>query len=473
MGGFIVELFGKNTLSDKISGGQYFRPRGALGVAMAALVTSWVMFPVSGETLKDALAVAYKTNPTLQSQRARLRASGELKYQAIAALLPQVNAQGSYLFAETDQESAAGGAFNQVADLEQLSLGANADLLLFDGFRSIQSLKQAAAQIGGAEAQLVGVEQQLMLDVATTYFDVVRDLKVYSLNKTNVEVLLRQLDQAEVRFRVGENTRTDVAQASARVAGARAALTSASSQLSISRARYVELVGQSPGTLEVDGPEPVLPKSLEEAKTLAMEIAPAILIAKAGEEVSRRSVKIAKGSFAPTITATANYQFADEPSTFIQRSENFAYGARVNLPIFQGGARLSQVRQAKANNDADRQQIYATERQVTAQVVSAWEQLLAARANIESSQAQVEANRLALEGVKKEELVGARDTLDVLNAELEALNAEVSLETARRNASVASYGLMAAVGMLTPNSVGVVVYEEPQRGFKRFLPWKR
>jgi len=195
-------------------------------------------------------------------------------------------------------------------------------------------------------------------------------------------VLLKQLEQASVRFRVGEITRTDVAQAEARLASARADMTNASAQLAVSRARYVQLVGQSPGTLDGDFTLPALPQNLDTALQLASEISPTILIAKANERVSEKDVKIAKGSFSPTLTSNVNYNFQEGGSTFINESESFTYGLRANAPIFQGGARISQIRQAKANNAGDKHRITEAERQVTAQVTSAWEQLTAARATI-------------------------------------------------------------------------------------------
>ncbi len=447
-----------------------------LQVSAAAIIAGSALLSqaASAESLQDAFMVAFKTNPTVQAQRAQLRATGELRAQALAGLLPQINAQGSYIIANTSQTSPAGGAFDiQNAKLDQLSGAVTGDQLIFDGLRSINALRQAGDQIDAAEAQLMGIEQQLLTDVATAYFDVVRDMAVFSLNNTNVEVLLRQLDQASVRFRVGEITRTDVAQADARLAGARANLSSASAQLAVSRARYVQLVGQSPATLDGEIPLPVLPTSVDEATNIAREIAPAILIARATERASKRGHKIAKGSLSPTVTATASYQYAEEPNTFIVETDTFAYGARVNVPIFQGGTRLSQIRQTKAQNDADRQRIYEAERQIKAQVISAWEQLTAAQANIESARAQVDANTLALQGVRKEALVGSRSTLDVLNAELEALNSQVALATAERNTQVAAYSLMSAIGLLTPQAVGVEPVEVKSNGIGLGLlkPW--
>ncbi|MEO1137777.1 MAG: TolC family outer membrane protein, partial [Pseudomonadota bacterium] len=268
-------------------------------------------------------------------------------------------------------------------------------------------------------------------------------------------VLVRQKDMATARFDVGEITRTDVAQAEARLAEARARLSSAQGDLAVARAAYAQLVGQAPGDLEAVETLPDLPETLEAAQSIASQFAPALVGAREQAEISRRQVNIARGAFLPSVSLTAGYQYAEEPSFFVQNSEEFSFGARASMPIFLGGLNFSRVREAKALHSSDRSRLDEAERQVEAQVISAWERLVAARAITGSAAASVEANTLALEGVRQEALVGTRTTLDVLNAEQELLNAEVSLVSAQRDVQTASFGLLAAVGMLTPEAVGL------------------
>ncbi|MEL7488518.1 MAG: TolC family outer membrane protein, partial [Pseudomonadota bacterium] len=359
------------------------------------------------ETLSDALSVAYRTNPTIRAQRAQLRATEELKAQAWAGALPQVTASASYEDNETTTTSLFGATDPnappeaQTFNFNPLTAGVSAEQAVFTGLRNLNSIKQARARVRAGGAQLVGIEQDVLRQAATAYFDVLRDTRVYEVNLTNVKVLVRQLDEAKLRFEVGEITKTDVAQAEARLAGARANLATAQGGLSVSRAAYKRVVGEAPGTLDDNPTLPDVPETEEELQQFAAVFSPTVIAASENEEASRRQVKIARGALAPTVSLTARYQFADEPSFFVLENEEFAYGARATIPIFQGGVNYSRIREAKAVNDADRQRIEEAKRQARADVTTAWEQLVAARATIQSAGKQVEANTLALEGVRR------------------------------------------------------------------------
>ena len=420
--------------------------------ACVLCITSMGVVSVEAETLQDAMSLAYRTNPALLSQRAQVQATGELKPQAFAALLPQINAQAGYTKLDTEQISPAGAAFDRNANLDQLSYSASLEQVLFSGGRGLFSIRQATAQIDTAQAELLGIEQQLLTNVATAYFDVVRDVQIHRVNQVNVEVLRRQRVQAQQRFASGELARTDIAQADARFAAARAVLANAKAQLNLSRSTYRQLVGQAPGSLQKNTGLPVIPDSLEKATMLAQEVAPGVIVARAAERASRHGVKIARSDYFPRVTASAAYQFQDEPSTFIDQSENISYGVRLEVPLFRGGAQSSRVRQAKAMNKSDRFKIYQAEREVMTGVISAWEQLAASKFNIAAAQDQVTANQLAVDGVKKEALVGSRTTLEVLNAQLEFMNAQLALINATHDMQVAHYSLLSSIGILTHSS---------------------
>lgn len=413
--------------------------------------------PAAAETLQDAMALAYQTNPTIRAERARLKATREAKAQAWAGALPQISGTGSYSRVDSSQTAnfTGSGAMPIDSKLNTLSAGVNAEQPIFTGFRNFNAIKQAAARVRAGGAQLVATEQQVLNDVATAYFNVQRNMAVHRLTTQNVAVLFRQQEMAAVRFEVGEITRTDVAQADARLAGARADLSRALGDLAVARAGYAQLVGQAAGELEAVEYLPDLPETLDAAQALAFEFAPAAVGAREQAEVSRRQVGIARGALLPSVSLTAGYQYTEEPSAFIDVDEQFAYGARATVPLFAGGANYSRVREAKALHSSDRSRLLEAERLVTAQVTAAWERLAAARAIIVSASASVEANRLAHEGVTQEALVGARTTLDVLDAEQELLNAEVSLVSAEYEAQAAAYALLAAVGILTPDAIGI------------------
>lgn len=431
-------------------------------LAVAALGAS-VSAPASGETLNDALALAYQTNPTIRAERARLRAIRETKSQAWAGALPQVSASASYQHVDQTVTSLFNVDPNdpnpmpqaQDTEFEPITAGVNAEQPVFTGFRNYNAIKQAGARVRAGGAQLAAAEQQVLLDVASAYFNVQRNMAVYELNTNNVSVLLRQQDMAKARFDVGEITRTDVSQADARLAESRARLSSAQGDLAIARAQYVELVGQAPGDLEPVEALPELPETLETALAIAEQYAPANIAAREQAEISRRQVNIARGAFLPSVSLTAGYQYAEEPSFFVNNSEEFTFGARASVPIFLGGLNFSRVREAKALHESDRSSAVAAARQVEAQTIAAWERLVTARAIVRSAAASVDANTLALEGVRQEAQVGSRTTLDVLNAEQEFLNAQVTLVSAQRDAQTAAFGLLAAIGMLTPEAAGV------------------
>lgn len=421
------------------------------------------------QTLEEALTMAYRTNPTISAERHRQDATRELKAQAWASALPRVQGTASYLKNHDDQtiNSAAlggGAAQSRTFDLETRTAGVSGEQPIFTGFRNYNAIRAAKARVKAGDAQLALVEQDVLQRAASIYFEVVRDTAVFESTKNNVDVLLRQQREATVRFEVGEVTKTDVAQADARLAQSRAQLTTAQARLAVSRATFAEIIGQPPASLEKDPVVPLVPVSLDEALAIAAQGSPAVVRAKMAEEASRRDVAVAKGAFSPTISLTASYQYAEEPSTFIDRDEQFAYGARASIPIFLGGLNISRVREARALNDADRYHIEEAERRATAAVSGAWEQLMAARANIVSAKSQVEANALALNGVRREAQLGTRTTLDVLDAEQEYLNAEVSQATAERDARAATFQLLAAMGALGPDvgpGVGPGVAVEP------------
>ena len=414
---------------------------------------------VFAQTLEEALSMAYQSNPTLGAERARQRATQELKAQAWASALPQVQGSASYTKNDSTQTFVSpafcGGASSSTCttNLDTKAAGVSGEQPIFAGLRNFNAIRAARARVKAGDAQLALIEQDLLQRAAQSYFDVVRDTEVYEATRNNVEVLLRQKREAELRFQVGEVTKTDVAQADARLAQSRAQLTTAQARLAVSRATFVELMGQTPETLETDPPLPPAPASLNDALSISAQGSPVVIRARMAEEASRRNVAVAKGAFSPTVSLIASYQYSEDPNSFINNDEQFAYGVRANVPIFLGGLNISRVREASALHDADRRRIEEAERRSTAAVTSAWEQLSAAKANIVSATSQVDANLLALTGVRREAQLGVRTTLDVLDAEQEYLNAQVSLANAERDARTATFLLLASMGVLGPGGL--------------------
>ncbi|MEO0399572.1 MAG: TolC family outer membrane protein [Pseudomonadota bacterium] len=411
---------------------------------------------IAEQSLKDALRLAFETNPTIQAERARQRATSEARAQAWAAALPQITGTASY--SEVDTESTFAQPVNpsdpQIpfptsAQFSPLTAQADGSLVVFNGLRNVNTIRQARSRVKAGGAQLAATEQDVLLRTATAFFDVSRDSEVYAVNLNNLKVLSRQREEAALRFKVGDVTRTDVAQSEARLAGARAEVAASQAALAISRAGLAELTGETPQTLEDDPAKPDTPDNLNAAQSLARAYAPGVIAAKANEIASRRGIALAKGAFSPEVSLTSQYQYSEDTNAFTTQDEQFSYGVRATVPIFLGGLNISRVREARALNDADRRRVLEAERRAEAAVTAAWEQWMAAKATIASATAAVDANELALKGVRREAELGARTTLDVLNAEQELLGSTVSLANAERDARVAAFSILSSAGLLT------------------------
>ncbi len=436
---------------------------------VSAAALSMLAPGASAESLVDALSAAYQSNPDLQGQRAQQRATDEQVPQALSGWRPTVQAQGTY-GAYRDRANLSTPAGQSITShTRPLTGSVTLSQNLFAGGRTVNATKQAEFAVEAGQNSLLSAEQTTLLNAVAAYMDVVRDQGVVELNKNNVEVLKRQLEATQDRFRVGELTRTDVAQSEARLSGAKTSLRQAEAQLTASRAAYGRVVGHAPAMLEKPIPAPNLPQSEEQARMAAEHNNPDLLAARASEASSRSAVLVAKGALLPSFDVQAQYQYARDPSSSglssaqIHSTDESSVVGVLTIPLYQGGSEYSQVRAAKEQASAALLQISSVQRQVDEAVQNAWEQLRAAQSNIISSQEQVRANEIALEGVKQEEQVGSQTILDVLNADQELLNARVTLVSAQRDEAVAEYNLLAATGQLTARQLQLPVkYYDPK-----------
>ncbi len=432
--------------------------------AVLALTTILASTPmVSAETLKEALAAAYASNPQLMAQRAALRAVDEGVAVANAGFLPSVNGTGTFQRGAGDREIGLGTGFVP-RDINSDNYSINIDQNLFNGFQDYNARKQAVRTVRASREQLVSVEQQVLLDGVTAYMNVLRDDAVVELNQNNIQVLERQLQASRDRFRVGEVTRTDVAQSEARLEGAKSTLLSAEATLAGSRALYQRVIGRPPATLETPSERPVIPDSLDAAVEIAVAESPGVKAARFNEEAARYAVNSAKGSLLPSVGFRAGYNrnegITSDPtgsSTIDVIDTQKSVTVQISVPLYNGGARHSGVRRAKQVRSQRMMEIYQAERVAQENVLVTWDNYRASKGQILSTEAQVRANEIALEGVRQEAFVGSRTTLDVLNAEQELLNARVSLVRAQRNESVAAYNLVASLGRLTARDIGLGV----------------
>lgn len=430
--------------------------RAALTAASCVALLAGGAAPAGAETLAEAIALAYQTNPTLRAQRAQQRALDETVIQARAAYAPTLDASAVTNFTQS---------LDNGVDSNSASAALRAQQNIYSGGRIASSVQTARADVVSGREQLREIEANVLLSVVQAYVDIRRDEEALRIRTDNVVVLQRQLEEAGARFEVGEITRTDVEQSRARLALSQANLAVAQATLANSRARYSAVVGQNPGQLAPEPALPPLPASVDEAYAIAEAENPTIRRADAAETAARARVRAARSEFAPTVGLSASLSGAQAPvgirfDDFVDRSASVDLNA--SIPLFTGGLNASRVRQALESENSARFQIDAARRSVLNDVAVAWNGVLAARASFIANQEQVRATTVAFEGVQAEFQVGLRTTLDVLNAQQELRNAELLLVNARRDTYVAEASVLSAMGRLeAPNLIGDVPLYDP------------
>lgn len=423
--------------------------------------------PVSAETLQEALGKAYTTNPTLDAARAQLRAVDERVSQALSGYRPRVEGSGSAGVTRTDSSSEVGTVSRSVEGTQQTrGVGLSVVQPIYRGGQTVAAVRTAESQVQAQRAVLLETEQRVLLDAARAYMDVVTAQAIVQLNINNEQVLRRQLEAARDRFRVGEITRTDVSQAESRLAGATASRVNAEGQLSAARAVFARVVGDVPGTLAPPAPKFDLPTGRDEAVELARTNNPGVVAATFSEAAARSNIDRLQGQRLPEVTLRAGVDrdwtdliSGQAGSSLADSTDRTSASVTANLriPLYQGGAVSSQIREAKQT--ASRAQILIEDerRQASEEAIRAWEGLVTARASIQSRQAQVKAAEIALEGVRQEAQVGSRTVLDVLDAEQELLSARVALVRSQREEVVSSFTLLSAIGRLTAQNLALPV----------------
>jgi TolC family type I secretion outer membrane protein len=407
------------------------------------------------QTLNEALAAAYESNPTLLAQRAQLRATDEGLPEARAGWRPSLRADGQAGVGTVDSGTGA-------TDTKPLSYGLYASQPLYRGGRTSASTSRANNIILAERARLLSVEQQILLGAATAYMDVARDYKVLELSIRNEQVLARELNATRDRRRVGELTRTDVAQAQARSAGAAAGRIQAQGNLQGSRAEYLRIIGRPAESPQTPPMLQGLPLTIEEALKFSEENNPDIIAARHLQEAAEDEVRLARGEMLPTLSLNGQVEHREDFGGPGSESDSASVIAQLSIPLYQGGGPSARVRRAKQVASQRLIQLDETRRAVRAGATASWEILSVARARVTQFEAQVEANKTALEGTRQQAGVGSRILLDVLNAEQELLDAQVSLEVAKRDAFVASLQVLASIGRLTARdlSLNVEYYDE-------------
>ena len=416
-------------------------------------------------TVQEALAAAYRNNPTLQAERAGLRGVDEGVPQALSNWRPDAEVTGdvarSATFTSTRTER------DQVRTPRGVELSLTQPL--FRGFRTVAATREAESQVRAARARLTATEQEVLLDAVRAYMDVVSDLAVLELNTSNEQVLARQLKATRERFRVGELTRTDVKQAEARLTGATTDRIQAEGDLEASRATYRKVIGETPENLIK--PQRAFMGKAPPDKAVALKLAnddnPGVIAAIYDERVARHNVDEVRGELLPSLELSATLSRDMESTGNKSRADEKSIMMTLTMPLYQSGAVHSRLREAKQAVGRGRFLTDQARLDAVEEATHAWEALGTAQARIISFSSQVKANEIALDGVRREAEVGARTVLDILNAEQELVDTEVKRVQAQRDEVVALFELKAAMGQLTARHLGLpVAYCDPARHYE-------
>ncbi|MEY2943628.1 MAG: hypothetical protein RLY97_1642 [Pseudomonadota bacterium] len=424
----------------------------SLGATLAAA-------PASADDLRSALLSAYKTNPALNAARDNQMAVDETVPLARADGLPALNATAQ------ETEYVKKSPLNFTSPDRALAISTTLNVPIYSGGAVRNAIHAAETRVTAGRADLRGSESGVFAQVVAAYMDVMLGEATVRLSQTNVQKLSVTLQATSDRFQIGDLTRTDVAQAQSRLSLAQSNLQSAEANLIASRERYLQLVGTPPEMLQSPPPLPGLPASAEEAVSTALELNPDLLAARQRAKAAGYDVSSARASRLPKLNLFADGAYVDYmgsltssttlPGGIPQSATTADFGLRATIPIFQGGRPTALIKQAQARQGAALENEIGAERAVIAQTRSGYSSWRAANAIITSTQSAVDAATLSLEGVRAENSVGNRTILDILNAEQELVNAQVQLATARRNAYVAGFSLLAAMGKAEARDLGL------------------
>jgi TolC family type I secretion outer membrane protein len=428
----------------------------SIAAAGAALTVFIGAVSASAQTLTEAMSYAYNTNPQLLAQRSVLRQTDENVPQALSNWRPTVTFTGE---AGIDRGSINEGTGDQFSTFKTRELDLRVTQPVYRGGRTEAQTRQAINLVDSARAQTLSVETTVFQAVAQAFFDTYRDQTLVEVNRNNEAVLKRQLDATRDRFRVGEVTRTDVAQAESSLAQATANRIASEGQLEVSRAEYTRAVGHPPGRLILTNERPALPANRDEALQLAATNNPNVISASFAEAAARDNIDVVRGQLLPQISIVGDLNRSYAPSITLNtaREDTGSVVAQVTMPLYEGGAIYSQTRQAEQAVGQRRSQVDDARRAAVQSATQAWVTLASARAAVSSFGAAVKAAQIALEGTQQEALVGSRTVLDVLISEQQLFTTQSQLVGAQHDAAVAEFNVAAAIGRLVAPELNLPV----------------
>ena len=411
----------------------------------AGIVVGVAAQGANAETLKQALAHTYLDNPKLQASRAQLRSTDELVPQALSGWRPTVTAEGGYKYQYRESEGDFDGSSSFSITLSQP---------LFKGFGTVSATRKAEADVEAGRANLLNDEQSVLLEGVKAYMSVVRDQKIAGFRQSDVNALREELRSAKAKFEVGKATRTEIAQARSKLSQSLSSLSQANADLAGSIAYYARVIGHSPEGLVLPSvPSSLLPKTLHEAIEIGGKDNPSVRKAYFSEQASRYAVDVAKSSLFPSASLDASYDWKPDQT----KSKTVSISGTVTVPLYKGGSNYSQIRKAKHTDSQNRLNLLNAQRDVRETIVKEWNKVSAAKEKIGSTTDQVEAAKLAYDGVKKKAEAGTKTTLDVLNAEKDLVDARITMVQNRHDHIISAYTLVKAMGRLTASQLGLPV----------------
>lgn len=432
------------------------RPATTLAAALLALMAAET---TRAETLTEALATAYITNPQLAAQRAQLRQVDEQVPQALSGWRPQVNVRGDAGLSRRDTDLEGAGT----QDLTPRQFGLDVTQPLYRGGRTVAATRAAENAVRAGRARLQVVEQNVLFNTVVAYLNVLATQAVLEFEVQNEQRLTRFLEATQDRFEVGEVTRTDVFQAEARLARAIADRVQAEGNLESARAQYVAVVGTPPTDLELPEVPADLPDTVMAAIELAVDNNPQVLAARFDEQSSLNTVDQVRGELLPELNVRGEAFRGYDTGLVGGRVDDLRATVNVVVPLYQAGAVYSRVRQAKQAVSEQRRIIDDARRLVAEEATTAWSNYIAAKASVEAFTSEVRANEVAVEGVVREQAVGTRTVLDVLDTQQDLLDSQRNLVDARRNELGFAHDLKRATGTLTAQMMALPVdYYDPE-----------
>jgi len=452
------------------------RPNGGIAQALrTSVMCVWTVVGAMGlsvtaahaDSLQDALGVTYQSNPTLLAAREALRATMEQYPQAQANWMPKLStaatASDTLSRSKTDTRSQS-----RTSDLKNtLSLSQP----IYRGGRNFAELRKAEAAVNAQRATYTTSEQTVILSAITAYMNVIRDRRIRDLRKANVDLLQQRLESTQTQYDLRRRTLTDLSQAQARLSQAKAAFVLSQSTLASSTEQYTQVIGRPPTELSL--PETLVSTTDDLDVFLAQidELNPGILAAAYAVDQSREDVKIQTGNRLPTLSLDASMSHSRSKElggAIATRTRELAGTVTLSVPLYQSGAELSQVRAARYQTNQRLLELDAAKRTARQTAISDWSTLQSTKASVESFEQSAEAARVARDSIAQELEVGRRSLIDLLNADQELLNAEISLITAHRDLVVQTYTVLRTTGQLTASGLDLPVdVYSPQSDFER------